>query len=67
MNTDFARRDTSRDDEGGGFFNWAIIVAAAAVLAIASAEFTMAPAVASNDAPVKAKTTVVETVTPGRT
>jgi len=62
MKTNFARRDLSRDDEGGGFFNWAIILVAAGLLFAATAEFTASPTVAANAAP--AKTTVVQTVTP---
>jgi len=62
MKTNFARRDLSRDDEGGGFFNWAIIVVAAGLLFAATAEFTAAPTVAANVAP--AHMTVVQTVTP---
>jgi hypothetical protein len=65
MKTNFTRRDLSRDDEGGGFFNWAIIVVAAGLLFAATAEFTAAPAVANNAAP--AKTTIVQTVTPHKT
>ena len=61
MKTNFARRDLSRDDEGGGFFNWAIILVAAGLLFAATAEFTASPTVAANAAP--AKTTVVQTVT----
>ena len=66
MKTDFARRDTSRDDEGGGFFNWAVIVVAAGLLAAVTTEFAAAPAISANAAPAK-HTTVVATVTPGRT
>jgi len=62
MKTNFSRRDLSRDDEGGGFFNWAIILVAAGLLAAATTEFTTAPSVAANAAP--AHTTVVQTVTP---
>ena len=65
MKTNFARRDLSRDDEGGGFFNWAIILVAAGLLFVATAEFSTAPTVAANAAPVK--TTVVQTVTPSKT
>jgi len=65
MKTNFSRRDLSRDDEGGGFFNWAIILVAAGLLFVATAEFSAAPAVATNAAP--AKTTVVQTVTPHKT
>lgn len=65
MKTNFTRRDLSRDDEGGGFFNWAIIVVAAGLLFAATTEFTAAPSVATNAAP--AKTTVVQTVTPHKT
>jgi hypothetical protein len=66
MKTNFARRDLSRDDEGGGFFNWAIIVGAAGLLFVATAEFTSAPTVATNAAPAKT-TTVMQTVTPHKT
>lgn len=62
MKTNFARRDLSRNDEGGGFFNWAIILIAGGLLFAATAEFTAAPTVAANAAP--AHTTVVQTVTP---
>ncbi len=65
MNTDFVRRDTSRDDEGSGFFNWAVIVVAAGLLVAATTEFTAAPVVSAKAAP--AKTTVVQTATPGKT
>ena len=66
MKTNFARRDLSRDDEGGGFFNWAIILVAAGLLFAATTEFSTAPtAVAVSAAP--AKTTVVQTVAPHKT
>ncbi len=66
MKTNFSRRDLSRDDEGGGFFNWAIILVAAGLLFVATAEFSSAPVVAINAAPAKT-TTVVQTVTPHKT
>jgi hypothetical protein len=66
MKTDFVRRDASGDDEGGGFFNWAIIVVAAGLLFAATADFASAPTAMARAAPAKA-TTVVQTVTPHKT
>lgn len=63
MKTSFTQRDTSRDDEGGGFFNWAVIIVAAGLLAAVTTEFTAAPAVSANAAPAQHKT-VVATVAP---
>jgi hypothetical protein len=68
MRTDFLKYDTAEDDDSGGlkFFNWAIIVVAAALLVAVTSEFV--PVLDGQQAAASARpAAAVETVNPRKT
>jgi hypothetical protein len=68
MRTDFLRRDTAGDSDGGfKFFNWAVLVVAAGLLIAATSEFAPKRDAQTAAVHAPATTTVVQTVAPAKT
>lgn len=68
MRTNFVRRDTADDGDGGfKFFSWAILVVAAGLLIAATSEFAPKQDPQATVAHAPASATVVQTGTPAKT